>query len=69
MKTKTSTTLALAILLLPFLTGCSFVTSAQGGTDQMTGEAWYVRTGLFSNARIYYCPPGGTTCYKATMQK
>jgi hypothetical protein len=50
------------------LSGCSFVTSASPGLQTATGEAWYVRQGLFGLKGIFYCPPAGTTCIEAEIR-
>ncbi len=61
--------IALAILVSALgLGGCSFVTSASPGSQTATGEAWYVRQGLFGLKGIFYCPPQGTTCIEAEIR-
>jgi hypothetical protein len=46
-------------------TACSFITSYQPGATNVTGEAWYVRRGLFSS-QVFYCDGKGT-CKEASV--
>lgn len=64
-----------ACLLLPLvaaMAGCSTVTSANPGLNAATGEAWYTRDHSFFfisvASDVYYCPKGGSTCYRARVE-
>lgn len=52
---------ALLLLAVPLLgTGCTFVQSAQPGSPQVVGDAWYAKDthilGLPVGGDFYYCP-------------
>ncbi len=53
--------------------GCSFVTSAQPSSANVTGEGWYIKTvglgTLAISTAVYHCPKETPTqCTKASMQ-
>jgi hypothetical protein len=68
--------IAVAVLSLAAVAGCSFIGSAQGGNTSMTNEAWFAEhiglgPMLIFSSHVYYCPPmgsgGASTCMEAEM--
>jgi hypothetical protein len=64
--------MAVALLTLA-ISGCTYVSSAQGGNTAQTNEAWFTENtglpGLAFSTRVFYCPPmgsgGAATCTEA----
>lgn len=62
--------LALGLLVVPAMLGCSHVAQTSPAQTNHSGGTWYIRTGSFGALRgIYYCPsstPG--QCIEAEMR-
>lgn len=70
---KLLTGLAIAVIALSS-SACTHVTSGQPGANNVTQDAWYVKTTFVlwvpTGSSVYYCPKENPTrCVEAEMQE